>query len=159
MSLGASLFRRTVQSLSKARRDQGSNACGGSRGSCHLQCHIVPTLLSVSINFSGTGAPMKLKFIAVWFVLNAMALSQLASAQVEVQGSPGLGTVSVPAIVTVNPNNDNVPAAGVGDNNIFVPIKRFDHNGNIDIEFHVAPSQGVTEYSVFESVDNNTGSN
>jgi hypothetical protein len=72
---------------------------------------------------------------------------------------PGLGTVSVPAIITVNPNNDNVPAPGKGDNNIFVPIKRFDHNGNIDIEFHVAPSQGVTEYQVFESVDNATGVN
>lgn len=72
---------------------------------------------------------------------------------------PGLGTVSVPAIVTVLANNDNVPSAGVLDNNIFVPVKRFDHNGNIDIEFHVNPSQGVTEYSVFESVDNNTGSN
>jgi hypothetical protein len=72
---------------------------------------------------------------------------------------PGLGTVSVPAIVTVQANNDNVPAPGKLDNNIFVPIKRFDHNGNIDIEFHVDPSQGVTEYQVFESVDNNTGVN
>ncbi len=70
---------------------------------------------------------------------------------------PGLGTVAVPAIITVLPNNDNVPAAGVLDNNIFVPIKRFDFNGFIDIEFHVAPTGGVTEYSVFESVDNNTG--
>ena len=50
-----------------------------------------------------------------------------------------------------------MPLAGVLDNNIFVPIKRFDHNGYIDIEFHVAPSGGVTEYQVFESVDNNTG--
>jgi hypothetical protein len=72
---------------------------------------------------------------------------------------PGLGTVSVPAIITVLANNDNVPAPQVLDNNIFVPIKRFDHNGNIDIELHVAPSQGVTEYQVFESVDNNTGTN
>jgi hypothetical protein len=70
---------------------------------------------------------------------------------------PGLGTVSVPAIVTVAPNNDNVPAAGLPDNNIVVPIKRFDHNGNIDIEFRVTPSDGVTEYQLFESVDNNTG--
>ena len=70
---------------------------------------------------------------------------------------PGLGTVAVPAIITLTPNNYNVPAAGVPDNNVLVPIKRFDHNGNIDIEFHVAPSQGTTEYQVFESVDNNTG--
>jgi hypothetical protein len=70
---------------------------------------------------------------------------------------PGLGTVTVPAIVTVLPNNDNVPAPGVLDNNIFVPIKRFDFNGFIDIEFSVAPTSGITEYQVFESVDNNTG--
>lgn len=72
---------------------------------------------------------------------------------------PGLGTVTVPAIITILANNDNVPSPGVLDNNIFVPVKRFDHNGNIDIEFHVSPSQGVTEYQVFESVDNNTGTN
>jgi hypothetical protein len=70
---------------------------------------------------------------------------------------PGLGTVAVPAIITVNPNNDNVPNPQLGDNNIFVPIKRFDHVGGIDIEFFVQPSDGVTEYKVFESVDNNTG--
>jgi hypothetical protein len=75
--------------------------------------------------------------------------------------SPGLGTVAVPAIITVVPSNDDVPAPGVLDNNIFVPIKRFDFNGYIDIEFTVVPDVlspgGVTEYQVFESVDNNTG--
>lgn len=70
---------------------------------------------------------------------------------------PGLGTVAVPAIVTVQANNDNVPNPNFLDNNIFVPIKRFDHLGGIDIEFFVQPSDGVTEYQVFESVDNNTG--
>jgi hypothetical protein len=70
---------------------------------------------------------------------------------------PGLGFVAVPAIVTLTPDNDNVPAAGVGDNNIVVPLKRFDNNGVIDIEFTVAPSNGVTEYVVSEFVDNNTG--
>jgi hypothetical protein len=70
---------------------------------------------------------------------------------------PGLGTVAVPAIITVQPNNDNVPSPQALDNNIFVPIKRFDHVGGIDIEFFVQPSDGVTEYQVFESVDNNTG--
>jgi len=73
--------------------------------------------------------------------------------------SPGLGTVAVPAIVTVVPSNDDVPLPGVLDNNIFVPIKRFDFNGYIDIEFAVLTSGGVTEYQVFESVDNNTGTN
>jgi hypothetical protein len=72
-----------------------------------------------------------------------------------------LGTVAVPAIITVQANNDNVPDLDPNklDNNIFVPIKRFDHLGYIDLEFFVAPSDGVTEYSVFESVDNNTGVN
>ena len=69
---------------------------------------------------------------------------------------PGLGTVSVPAIVTVLANNDDVPGP-LPDNNIFVPIKRFDNPGYIDIEFHVTPTMGTTEYFVFESVDNNTG--
>jgi hypothetical protein len=68
-----------------------------------------------------------------------------------------LGTVAVPAIITVQPNNDNVPNPQALDNNIFVPIKRFDHTGYIDMEFFVQPSDGVTEYQVFESVDNNTG--
>jgi len=81
----------------------------------------------------------------------------IAVAPAPVASGPGLGTVAVPAIVTASPDNDNVPAAGAPDNNIFVPIKRFDHNGIIDIEFSVAPSNGVTEYQVFESVDNNTG--
>jgi hypothetical protein len=72
---------------------------------------------------------------------------------------PGIGKVDVPVVLTVLANNDHVPAAGVLDNNITVPIKRFEHNGIIDIQFVVAPSQGVTEYQVFESVDNNTGVN
>lgn len=71
---------------------------------------------------------------------------------------PGLGTVSVPAIVTTAQNNDNSPTPGAFDNNIIVPVKRFDANGYIDIEFSVTPTQGVTEYQFFESVDNNTGS-
>ncbi|HEX3598945.1 MAG TPA: PEP-CTERM sorting domain-containing protein [Lacipirellulaceae bacterium] len=70
---------------------------------------------------------------------------------------PGLGFAQVVAVVTGAPNNDNVPAAGVPDNNISVPFKRFDHADYIDIEFTVAPSGGTTEYQVSEFVDNNTG--
>ena len=70
---------------------------------------------------------------------------------------PGLGTVSVPAIVTVNVNNDNVDSGDDLDNNILVPIKRFNANGNIDIQFEVDPTDGITEYKVIENVDNNTG--
>ncbi len=68
---------------------------------------------------------------------------------------PGLGTVSVPAILTLNMNNDNI-AGGITDNNITVPVKRFDNVGYIDIVFNVANTGGTTEYKVFESVDNNT---
>jgi hypothetical protein len=72
---------------------------------------------------------------------------------------PGLGTVAVPGIVTVDVNNDNQTGGGANDNNITVPVKRFDSPGYIDIEFLVTPSSGVTEYRVDEFVDNNTGSN
>jgi len=96
---------------------------------------------------------------AVAFALAATTAlaGTIAVAPAPVASGPGLGTVAVPAIVTVMPNNDNVPALDKLDNNIFVPIKRFDHTGYIDIEFFVSPTDGVTEYQVFESVDNNTG--
>jgi hypothetical protein len=68
---------------------------------------------------------------------------------------PGVGLVAVPTILTTTPDNDNEP--GPGANNISVVVKRFDANGFIDIEFNVAPTNGVTEYAVFEAVDNNTG--
>lgn len=71
---------------------------------------------------------------------------------------PGLGTVVVPAIFTPSVNNDNVAPPSPLDNNIVVPIKRFDFPGFIDIVFNVLPSSGVTEYAAYESVDNNTGS-
>lgn len=69
---------------------------------------------------------------------------------------PGLGSVSVPVISTVNSNNDNQIGGGISDNNITVPIKRFDNVGYIDIVFNVTGSSGVTEYKVTESVDNDT---
>src|SRR5262245_32879658 len=70
---------------------------------------------------------------------------------------PGLGFATVAAIVTVQANNDNVPSPNFLDNNITVPLKRFDNPGYIDIEFNLALSDGVTEYQVSEFVDNNTG--
>ena len=42
---------------------------------------------------------------------------------------PGMGDVSVPVILTLNLDNDNQPGGGPLDNNITVPIKRFDHPG------------------------------
>jgi hypothetical protein len=68
---------------------------------------------------------------------------------------PGLGLVAVPNILTTTPNNDN--EVGPGSNNIAIAVKRFDSNGSIDIVFNTALSQGVTEYLIFEAVDNNTG--
>jgi hypothetical protein len=74
-----------------------------------------------------------------------------------VSSGPGLGFASVAAVVTIQANNDNVPAAGRLDNNLVVPLKRFDSANFIDIQFTVLPSDGVTEYQFNEFVDNNTG--
>jgi hypothetical protein len=68
----------------------------------------------------------------------------------------GLGTVSVAAFFTSNTNNDNQVGGGPNDNNITVPVKRFDNIGYIDIVFNVSPTSGTTEYKFFEAVDNNT---
>jgi hypothetical protein len=73
-----------------------------------------------------------------------------------VSGS-GLGFANVAAVITIQPNNDNVPAPQRLDNNVVVPLKRFDNAGPIDIEFSTAASDGVTEYQFSEFVDNNTG--
>jgi hypothetical protein len=69
-----------------------------------------------------------------------------------------LGLVIVPGIVTANPNNDNqVGGEPITDNNLVIPLKRFDKNDYIDLVFTVTPSDGVTEYKVTEFVDNNSG--
>lgn len=83
----------------------------------------------------------------------------IATSPAPVASGPGLGLVSVPAIVTANPNNDNQTGGGADDNNIVIPLKRFDANGYIDLVFTTTPSQGSTEYKVTEFVDNNTGLN
>ena len=71
---------------------------------------------------------------------------------------PGLGTVAVPAIITVQPDNDNVPdRQQVATTTSSCRSSASTTMAIIDIEFHVAPSNGVTEYQVFESVDDNTG--
>jgi hypothetical protein len=73
----------------------------------------------------------------------------------------GLGFVQVPAINTLSPGNDNQPGSG-SDNNLVVPIKRFDATGYIDIQFNVTDDLraiGTTEYIFSEFVDNNTGIN
>jgi hypothetical protein len=93
------------------------------------------------------------------FSCNSFAMAGvIVSSPAPVASGPGLGFATVAAIVTLTPNNDNVPAVGVPDNNVAVPLKRFDSNGYIDLVFAVQPSAGVTEYQVSEFVDNNTGS-
>lgn len=81
----------------------------------------------------------------------------IATTPAPVASGPGLGLVTVPVINTPNPNNDNVVGGELNDNNIVVPLKRFDFNGFIDIVFPVTPSDGTTEYKVVEFIDNNTG--
>ncbi|MBN1854918.1 MAG: hypothetical protein JW829_19445, partial [Pirellulales bacterium] len=105
------------------------------------------------------------RFFLAFVVLFAMSVAPavLAGTIPPVPGGvisisgPGLGNVAVPVILTPSPANDNQPSVPPADNNITVPVKRFDNVGYIDIEFAVVPDNGVTEYYVFESVDNNTG--
>jgi hypothetical protein len=98
-------------------------------------------------------------------VVAIAGLTSLASAGtisptvVPVASGPGLGLVSVAAIITPNPRNDNQLGGGVSDNNVVIPLKRFDANGLIDILFTVVSDDGTTEYKVTEFVDNNTGVN
>lgn len=88
---------------------------------------------------------------------SAASAGTIANVPAPTSSGPGLGFASVAFTATLSPNNDNVPAAGVLDNNITVPLKRFDFADYIDIEFFVSPSDLVTEYQVSEFVDNNTG--
>jgi hypothetical protein len=83
----------------------------------------------------------------------------IADPAISVSGT-GLGFANV-TTVTLSPSNDG-DGNGPGpllvlDNNISVPLKRFDNVGYIDIVFAVSPGTAVTEYQVSEFVDNNTG--
>ncbi|MGA2797943.1 MAG: choice-of-anchor F family protein [Thermoguttaceae bacterium] len=91
---------------------------------------------------------------------NAGLISAVTMFGTEAGTGPGLGTVSVPVYSTLSPDNGNQTGnGGPTDNNMIVPVKRFDHPDYIDIVFQVTPSGGVTEYKVFEAVDNNTLTN
>jgi hypothetical protein len=102
----------------------------------------------------------------VALLLGAFAASS-ASAGIILSGtpvaaSPGLGSVTIPLILTVTPNNDNTADAN-SNNNITIATKAFQHNDYIDIVFVVQPTApftnpGVaTEYRVVETIDNATG--
>jgi hypothetical protein len=90
-------------------------------------------------------------------VTQAGIISSVQMFGVNAGTGPGLGTVDVPVVSTLNPNNDNQVGGGLTDNNITVPIKRFDNVGYIDIVFNITTSGGTTEYFVAETVDNDTG--
>lgn len=107
----------------------------------------------------------RVKFGVVAVALSiAMASStafagRLSTSIAPVASGPGLGLVSVPAIFTPNQNNDNQIGGGETDNNVVIPLKRFDFNNYIDIVFTITSTDGTTEYKVTEFVDNNTGVN
>lgn len=104
---------------------------------------------------------------SLWTILTLLAVAASSASAGRITGvtvfgpnqgtGPGLGFVQVPIISTPNIDNDNQPGGPGGDNNVTVPLKRFDNVGYIDIEFLVDPTNGITEYKVSETVDNDTG--
>ena len=94
--------------------------------------------------------------IAVVSFASIASAGTISSTIVPVASGPGLGLAIVPSIATPNPRNDNQVGGGPSDNNVVIPLKRFDHNDYIDILFAVQSDDGVTEYKVTEFVDNNT---
>src|SRR3954447_4762938 len=113
---------------------------------------------------------MKTKWFAVSvaLVIGVFAASTLSAGMIvsgtPVAGSPGLGNVTIPLILTTTPNNDNTADVNA-NNDITVVTKAFQHNDYIDIVFVVQPTApftnpgGTTEYRVVETVDNATGTN
>ncbi len=68
---------------------------------------------------------------------------------------PGIASVALdPVAAPVDPNNDDV--VGESANKLLVTQKAYFAVGPVDIEFSVVPSGGVTEYTIFEGVDNDT---
>ena len=109
-----------------------------------------------NLSIRHTGVAFLLIFVGLNTIIDARA-GVISSTTAPVASGPGLGLVVVPGIVTANPNNDNQVGGELTDNNLVIPLKRFDHNDYIDLVFAVTPSDGVTEYKVTEFVDNNTG--
>jgi hypothetical protein len=76
----------------------------------------------------------KIVVIALICTISSTALAGIIPINgVQSISGPGLGTVSVPIILTANPDNDNQLGGGPLDNNITIPIKRFDKSSYIDI--------------------------
>jgi len=101
---------------------------------------------------------LTIAIVAIALLSSTALAGTISSLPAPVSSGPGLGLVSVPAIVTVNVNNDNqTGATPASDNNVVIPLKRFDSAGLIDIVFTLGSTYGTTEYKVTEFVDNNTG--
>jgi len=109
---------------------------------------------------------MKTQFFVLALVVGGFAASTVPAGIIlsgtPVAGSPGLGNVTIPLILTTTPNNDNTADTNA-NNDIMVATKAFQHNDYIDIVFVVQPTApftnpgGTTEYRVVEAVDNATG--
>ena len=69
--------------------------------------------------------------VAALFCSTAAA-GVIQSSPLPVASGPGLGFANVAAVITVQPNNDNVPSPNFLDNNVVVPLKRFDFADYID---------------------------
>ena len=70
----------------------------------------------------------------------------------------GIASVALAGVPPIDPNdinNDNV--VGVSPNTLLVTQKAYNINGPVDIIVNVVDSGGVTEYTIFEGVDNGTG--
>jgi hypothetical protein len=90
----------------------------------------------------------------------AVSAGTIAATPAPIASGPGLGLIIVPAIITANPSNDNqIGGEPATDNNLVIPLKRFDHNDYIDLVFFVNGSTATTEYKVTEFVDDNSGVN
>lgn len=70
----------------------------------------------------------------------------------------GIASVALAGVPPIDPNdvnNDNV--VGVSPNTLLVTQKAYNMIGPVDIVVNVVDSGGVTEYTIFEGVDNGTG--
>ena len=89
-------------------------------------------------------------FVFLAFTATANAGRIDLSAGAVIVNGPGIGNVALPIATTPDPNNDNQDGSTpANDNNITIPIKRFDNPGFIDIVFPVSNTDGVSEYVVF----------
>ncbi len=109
-----------------------------------------PPYFSMTLDRIATG----LAFTAILLMLStSVHAGEITSWAWSPTGIASVALDPVPAVTALN--NDDVP--GVSSNGLLVTQKAYFSIGPVDIEFVVEPSSGVTEYSIFEGVDNGTG--